>query len=649
MDNANVSAAAREPPTHLEIMRAFRSITLLLLTLSTLFACGSSGDDPTVTAEGFLRAIQDRDQATFTSLMTEEARAVMAGGDGFELGGDEVVSFEIGESRVDGEEAEVTALVTEKEKQHEPDLLLRKEAGEWRVYGMRMEEGGIRLTIDFEKMGETLGAMSEAIGDQLKEAFSDVGTAWAQGGTVEEIAEKRAAFEAISAVTPEELEAVSLIDVDVAGRAALAVIEELVTPAGLAVEAGEHTEALATTVSLTLPGVSRIEAVERVAETAGLYPVWPTPGPYGFVRDDMKIPGPLTFAAGPRPYPIFFTGPFLLEITALTERAPQPVGSIELAVRALGLPAAVLAYQGEMLEMLHVDRVRGAEDQPLADEEVSHFGAPEQRAGYLSYKLEKELTGLLRGVEVIDSIAGEILLSIPVSVEAITWERGEDAPRTLAAGTLTVTEWAEQTQFQLEGDEAAIEGLEVRTSPRQATGEPLGVTYESTGGWGSTRKASLQCPEVPAAIDLKLCRVEELRYPFLLRGVALSRFAEQPEQIEALTFEGPAPVEVQLDGALRRNHDQSEVTLRLKNHSNKDATTLQVRYVYLDAAGAELDDFPHSLTGSFNFDGQQEPLVAAGGLASQETWATFMPEGTSGIHFEVQSVGFPDGTSWEAE
>ncbi len=649
MDNANVFADAREPPTHLETMRSFRSITLLLLTLSSLVACGGSGDDPTVTAESFLRAIQDRDQATFTSLMTEKARTGMAGDDGFELGGDEVVSFEIVESSIDGEEAEVTALVTEKEKQHESDLLLRKEGAEWRVYGIRMEEGGIRLTIDFEEMGDTLGAMSEAIGEQLQEAFSDVGTAWAAGGTVEEIAEKRAAFEAIGPVTPEELETISLIDVDGAGRAALAVIEELVTPAGLAVEAGEHTEALATTVTLTLTGVSRIEAVERVAEAAGLYPIWPAPEPMGFFGDDAQTPEPLTFATGPRPYPTFFTGPFLLEITALTEKAPQPVGSIELAVRALGLPAAVLAYQGEMFEMLRLDRLRGAQDQPLADEEVTHLGAPEQRAGYLSYKLEKELTGLLRGVEVIDSIAGEVLLSIPVSVEAVTWERSDDAPRTLAAGTLTVTEWAEQTQFQLEGDEAALEGLEIRTSPSQATGEPLGVTYESSGGWGSTRNASLQCPEVPAAIDLKLCRVEALRFPFELRGVALARFAEQPEQIEALTFEGVAPVEVQLDGSLRRDGDQVEVTLQLKNHSNKDVTTLQIQFVYLDAAGAELDDFPHSLMGTYDFDGQQEPLVAAGETASTETWAAFVPDGTTDIRCEVQSVDFPDGTSWEAE
>ena len=425
-------------------------------------------------------------------------------------------------------------------------------------------------------------------------------------------------------------------------------IGDLLAPCGVRVDAQGH-PALDEAVALQLAGVSRIEAVERIAAEVGLHPVWPNPQPAPAWGDETSVPDPLTFQDGPRALPAAFAGPFLVEIARLTEDAPDTVGTIELAVRALGLAGAVLAFQDEVAEVVRIDALRDADGVALTDEATRHMGTPDVRDGYFAYALEKNLVGLLRRVESIDRLSGQIRLPIPVAVEEVAWDGADREPKTVSVGTLSVSNWAASSAFELESASASLENVQVRTSPRRASGDPLGVQFSSASGWGTSMTANLQCPEPPAAVDLKVCTVETVAVPFQFEPIPLARASEQPLEREQLTFDGAAPVAVDVI-ADRPAGGEREVTLRATNTSNKHAMSLVVDFVYLDARGEQIGDFFYSLSGDYDFDVQDfGPFAAARGTAETTVNAPFVPDGTQTIRAELRSVDFPDGTTWDAD
>jgi hypothetical protein len=639
-------------------MKSTRSLALFALSLLPL-ACGGSEQppapasvavsaEPAGVAEQFMRAVQDEDERGMAALVTKGARAALQDG-GFELSGDRLQSFEIGAASVKGSEAEVEAVVVEDGERKSNDILLRREAGAWRVWGMRVQFGDGTFTVDLEQMSQMAAELGEQIGAGLQEAFAEAQATWEQGGSEEEIAAERRRFEAIAPVSEAEHESSWRVDVVGEGRPTIEVLSELVGSEGLSIDAGEHEDALWTPFALTLQNVSRVEAVERVAAAAGLHPIWPPANPSTW-SSDQQTSSALTFGSGKRPWPVVFAGPFLVEVTGVDEHAPNAVGTLSLAVRALGLAPGALAFQDDMVEVLRLDRVRSDQELPLTDEGVSHMGTPDVRDGYFTYTLDKDLTGLLRNVRTVDAVVGEVRLPLPASVEELSWRRGDTEARHVGGWKLTVGSWSPQVRFDIEGPEGSMEGVSVRMSPRKASGDPLGMLYGGSSGWGSQLQADLQCPETPAAVDLKICTTQVVSYPFALRRIPLARSSEQPERLQELAFAGKAPILVELLDKKPADGDQWEVKLRVRNSSNKDAVSVMVEFAYLDASGNELDDFPHTLSGAYDFEaGRFGPLVPAGETVQHETQAAFVPKGAVYLRFDVQRVEFPDGTIWESE
>lgn len=607
---------------------------------------------PSQTVEKFLEAIQRDDRAVFTALLTEASREALAGGEGLSFSSENLDGYDVGAESIRDATAEVAVEVHHDGATQDARLLLRRENGLWRIHGMRVAFGEGELTLDFE--AEALGAvgeMVEQLGNELgqalqegfEQAFEELEAAWAQGGTSEEIIAEAALFESLAAVSRADFDAAWRTDVVAEGQSGAQLLDELLRDTGLALDAGEHDDALALPLSFELRGVSRIQAIERVAREAGLYPVWPSLR-MGFGHEDVRQA--LTFAQGERALPAQFVGPFLIEITDLDEHAPSPVGSIEVTVRALGLSQAALAYQSEMGEVVHVAALRNAAGEPLTDEEMHHWGTPDTHGTYFTYSLEKELSGLLRGVETIAELSGEVRFTVPVDVEELSLEPGA-APAT-RSGRIQIGQWGKDVRFDLAAEaDASLEAVSVRMSPRKADGAPLGTLYSGANGWGSKLQASLQCPEPPAAVEMKLCREEHLTYAFRFDAIPLQRFAEQPERLAPLTFRGVEPVRGRLVGAIRREGDQAEITIELENTSNKDAHTVVFNFVYLDAAGNKLEDFPHTLMGNYDFERQAAgPVVTANQTVLEETFAAFLPQNAASIRFELSRAEFPDGTSW---
>lgn len=642
------------------------TLTTACLALSPLFAgCGPSttpaddccaepaavscATDPQAVAERFLAAARAADSDALTALVTPGAADAFRGG--YELDTERLGACELGAVSIDGDDASVALVCSDSDGERSVDLLLRKD-GDWRVRGLRAALGERQVEIDFEELAglaeQMAESLAEGIGEGMQEAFDDAQRTWEQGGTPAEIAARRARFEALAPVEPAELEQNFRIDVDGDGRSLAAVLTEVLAPSGLDFEPHAALDAVTTA---RLEGLSRVEAVERLAAEAGLHPRWPSLQPVGFGAEAEV--GVLTFAEGPRPLPATFAGPFVIEVTELVEEAPNAVGSIELTARALDLPAAVLAFQDEASEVLAVERLRAGET-PLTDESMHVWTTPSLHAGYFVYAIDRELTGLLASVEAIDELTGTVRLPLPAEIESVTLEAADGGPdeRAVELGTLRATAWAADVQFELEASADAaderLEGVQLRMSPRDAAGEPLGVRFSSSSGWGRQLSASLQCPEPPAAVDLKICTVEPLVLPFELGPIPLARHAEQPERLAELEFDGAEPLEVAI---LERHSGEhgDEVTLRATNRSNKDAIAVVVDFDYLDASGAKLDDFMHSLSGDWDFDRERfGPFVAAGATHEAHTHAAFVPAGTVTIRARLRSVEFPDGTTWES-
>ncbi len=146
----------------------------------------------------------------------------------------------------------------------------------------------------------------------------------------------------------------------------------------------------------------------------------------------------------------------------------------------------------------------------------------------------------------------------------------------------------------------------------------------------------------PEALGLPKDAVDDA--PLELQGAA----QQEPEAKEfgPLVFDGELPVVLEFEGFADRTDPQfTRVDVGVQNHSNKPVTRVQASFHYLDQAGAEIDAFPHSLSGPIGYYGQAD-LVSPGDEKLNNLTAFFVPEGTVDVRVEVQQVVFADGSVW---
>jgi hypothetical protein len=654
-----------------------RSFTLLLLLLP---ACGTSDEiesgaakraelataDPVGVATAFFGAARTGDVSGFQSMLTAAAREGMAsGGGGFELG-ENVGSFEIGEAEVDGDTAEVPVHAVIEDDPQDLRLCMRHEEGTWRVFGFRLAmDGESTILIDLESMGGLFSEMETAMQVAFQESFEHM----RQGGSPEEIRAKRARFDSLAAISEEEHDLAWRIDVHVQDRPATEVLVQALVGTGLSFDMLQHAEALSLPVNLELTGVSRLEAIERTCRQIGLFPVYPDADetPFAFAGGlveglatvvDEALPGSaqaraelpasnaITFERGMRT--VAFAGPFLIEVLDLEEHAPNATGRLTLGVRALGLAPRVLAFQTEMVESLVVEDILDPAEVSLqADQGMRYMGTPETSAALWQSQTGFDLKNLLRSASEVE-VRGSVRLQIPLALRAASLSADDAELETVQGVTIERKEWGESTRFSVRGSEDLLQDLQVRFGATKASGEPLGILFSDWSIWGEQMNTGLQTPEIPGTVDLKLCTARELVYPFVLGGVPLRHWQEQPKVLATLGFDGSIPLQVEFVRFTQADEHFPKVELRLRNHSNKDAVHASATFVYVDASGTELESFPHTLTGEFNFAGQA-PLAVQGGTATLETVAHFMPPGTARIEIRVESVTFVDASQWHAK
>ncbi|MFP6596572.1 MAG: hypothetical protein VCC01_03875, partial [Candidatus Hydrogenedentota bacterium] len=360
----------------------------------------------------------------------------------------------------------------------------------------------------------------------------------------------------------------------------------------------------------------------------------------------------IRFIEDTRPYPVVFSGPFVFEIDNIQENAPLPTGSIALSVKTYGLDTGQLVLLAEMSDSLELDGLVDAKGRSLIEENMMYISNGEVAGASYADFYSYELHNLIREVTEIDRFAGIQSLVMPTEVQEISFEGIEAGQiKTISDISIEVKDVGDYTRFDILGPDDVIENMKVQFWPSDANGNSLGITYSSADSWQSGKiQAGLNTSATPHTISLKLVtKSETLKYPFEFRSIPFKNFAQAPERIEELSFEGhDAPLTITLNQITERDPYFSKIELVVINHSNKEVKSAMANFEYLDASGTKLDDFPHTVSGEFTADGWGT-LAGIGQTATRESTAFNMPPGTQSIHMVVQMVEFTDGTSWSME
>ncbi len=631
--------------------------TAAWLTLATLGAC--EGHDSAVTsagfrstavmaspadvAERFVTITKDGDESQLESVLTQAAWESLSTGNDFQFSGDRLEEFEIGDTSVTGQEAQAEVLGRADGEEQKLILKMRREHGQWRVYGAAVPmEGGAEFTLNFENVGD----LAEGIGEQIGEAFAEEMQRSFQQAFEESQEQQRfeqqAQYEVLRAVSPETFEKAWRADLSADGLPARKVLGWILS--GTDLEAETTQPSWETPVTLNLRGVSRVEALEELCRMVGLSPVYPNANP-GWEEDEPSKA--LTFHQGERPYPVTFAGPFLVEVDDVEENAPHATGKVSLAFRSLGLPKPVLAMAAEMGEMVGVGRIENARGDSLtADEGVRYLTSPEVIGGLCTVRINVDLRHLLRDVTQLERIQGFARLELPRAVTEGEWTRFEkNASESFGKWTLTLAQAGSYQQFGVTG-EGDHESLQVRFFPRDAAGQFLAIQMSDTSAWSGQAQASLQTETAPAHLGIKLVETETFEFPFELSAVPLHQFEHMPAALEPIQFEGKWPVTVRFRKFVNRDAEFPEVEFGIASHCNKDASLIQATFVYMDQNGRELKTFPHTLNGTMTMEGP-EPVVVSGTSITHKTTAFFLPPETRTMRVHLDRVEFPDGTVWE--
>jgi len=90
--------------------------------------------------------------------------------------------------------------------------------------------------------------------------------------------------------------------------------------------------------------------------------------------------------------------------------------------------------------------------------------------------------------------------------------------------------------------------------------------------------------------------------------------------------------------AMEGSGDKTKARVRLFNFADKDVKGVQMRLIYLDANGQEIDTFPWSQMANPKLIGKKSYVDKKVGA--------FMREGTVSVGARFRDVEFTDGTRW---
>jgi hypothetical protein len=651
---------------------------------------GAVSETPEDVAARVMEAASTQDEEAFMAALTAKARASLASDDNGSFGGQDYDSYEIRNATIEGAEASVPVEAVSAGDTETLNLKLRQEDGAWRLYAIGMELApGNEMTINFENIGEMLQGMVEGMGEALGEALTSGMEAAFQMGSPEENALKFAMFDALGPVGVDDFESSWTLSENLRGKTRTEALSVIADSLDLSIHVGRHADVMSEPVDFDTNNMTKLEAIERIANEAGLYSALPNLQDWGIAsalmegmadtlgavvggfeslvsingdgadadlvearRVETAPENAISFNADTPPMPPLFLGPFRLDLLEIEENVPHATGNLALRLTTHGLPSAMLNALETHGGSFQIHEVVDQDGNPLIDMGLSYMGGGSVVGSAYHDAATRELRGLLRSVDRIARVSGAIELSRPTSVEELDFVALK-AGASQRLGDLTVT--ADQVDtfasFKITGPEELVAGLGIHAQPYGADGDPIISHYSDYQTWQAGEgTVSINTDETPSRVRLKFVLASEMSsYPFAFNDIPLMKTSDQPDQLAALDFgDHDGPLKMTFVEITKRDSSFSEATIAVENVSNKLPRSVFVDFVYLDGAGNELESFPHTINGSFTVDGWGA-LAEPGEKVNTEQTAFQMPEATQSIAFRFNHVEFMDGTRWEPD
>lgn len=629
-------------------------ITVIVLAAFLALRGGSAKDVAAVkaVAQAFLEASKNNDAKAFRAVLTEKARKNLQSG-AFEQ---QELSGSIGDITVKRNTAEVSIIVPAGEGQDlEAILKLRRESGEWRVYAFAAPLpqllGGRRITIDFENPQATQKEMVQAF-NEMAERSMRILTGKEKGETPKPTP--------LKSVSLDQYHAAWRVDVDVKDQPAGALLTKLTRELGLRLQtAAAQKPALAKPVTVNLKKTSRLKAIEEVCRQIGLFPE--------YTRRSKQAT--LRLKEGPRPWPVTFAGPFLVEVTDVKDNAPYPTGQLDLRFYAPGLPPVVRRVLRDSFSPITFQEIADSQGRDLTDLTRGGGGLVGFSPIY-EYESYSALKNLLRSVTAIKSVRGRIQFRLPTKIEKVRFDKITGG-MSRKAGNIELTivraklaSNSSSLDFEVKDLSAGIPSNKVMLEFVDAQGRKVDTISREERRTFSHRNRRLRDGRwillikvmllgQPAAINATVVEQdEEFDYEFQLADIPLKFYSNMPVKIEPARFAGhgiPVTLEfVKIVPDPNFPNFRQNVRLRVINHADKKIQRLNMAFEYLDASGKTLKDWSMaSYSGMLTFPSKEPVIVVAENRRTEfDTDAPFMPKETKTVAITLKKVRFVDAEEW---
>jgi hypothetical protein len=610
----------------------------------------------------FLEATKTND-SSWHALLTDKAREQVSKEKGFQPTGSAQVrpgmTTQVGEPAITGDTARVTVTMREAGKQQQMVLNLRRQGTDWRIRGLEMEvvPGKPFLPMDFEDPGKMMAAIfGKAPDEMFKDITADMNKRFEESMKGNPTADDLA-NEALKPLDRSAFDATWKGDLAVEGKPAATVLRELAKAFDIQLEIPPAQEkALAGAITLKLDGRSRYDRLEAVSREAGFYPVYAD----GFANP-IGARG-VSLKQLPRPYPVAFAGPFLVEVAELTEYVPHATGLLDLRVIATGLSPAMLKDLGRGMDSLVITQVVDAMGRDLHDRSRRDTGRVWRNIlGVYDRTFGVPLKNLLRDVTAIRTLRGKLRLPLPTRMDSIRFEPPRAGAVQKAGDVevkLTTFRQAEMTmngkKYPQQTFSISVKGArpgQLKVIAYDAAKKLRGVSAQ--GYVGSDRQGQANYTilgEPPAALVVKVLSTEHVEYDFHTGDVPLASAAGMPEKLTPAAFPGhDKPVTLEFvrtmkDGVI------TKAQFRLTNHADRAIRSVHLKLDYHDAAGKRVGGW-NNVEHSAPAKPEQKELpllVAKSSTATIEVQAPFLPGNVSTIKVVPTRVVFADATEWVA-
>jgi hypothetical protein len=482
-------------------------------------------------------------------------------------------------------------------------------------------------------------------------------------------------FKSLTAVDRKQWDRAWQTDFNARNQPARTVLSQLLSSLNLTLSPEvDKLPALEKPVTLELRGRSRLEALEALCHQIDMHP--------GIQN------GTLYLLPGPRTQPMTFTGPFLIEVAGINETPRWGTGYLSLrcwSAFASVEAAHILGMERQPAIFAQVTSADGrdllfpVEDAPHAN---FAFSSPaDLKLTPQATSVQLELKGLIREMDAIHRIQGRIVVSLPVRVDTFTFDhlfvgitqQKEERRITIQKVFRPVPESTEkaalptanQLPIQIEFQTQGLDGHRIQFAAYDPSGKSVKVGASDTQVGGLV---SLSVPQAASAISLKTYVIEDVSYEFEFHDVPLIN--RPPRQIEPARFPGhDSPITAEFVGFTQRSAagvnvrqvapvsdtptEYGGIRLRLKNHSQKIAKMVWLKFAYVDTQQRGLGEGNTMHRWISNVIMRSPIRYFPDGPDSNgpiqidvDVQNVQVPPHSSSVRATVTKVQFTDGTSW---